>query len=264
MANPTLHKGQIAGAEGAAVDAGLQAHMNKVYALMAGAMIITGLFAYVFGSDLDRLVDHARQFNTLQGVETLLPVGLLTTLYSSPFVYVLMFAPLAFCFFLAPLMMRASVGAAQICFWAFAAIMGLSLATIFVQFTSASIGQAFFATAASFGALSIYGYTTQRDLSGFGVFLLMGLLGAIVLSVLNWAFFGFEAFSMAMQMVVLLASAGLTAYFTQQIKNDYLVMREQPGSEQAIEMSAIFGALNLYISFVNIFISLLSLFGSRE
>ncbi|MEO1469042.1 MAG: Bax inhibitor-1/YccA family protein [Pseudomonadota bacterium] len=260
MANPRYAQGAVTGTLSAEIDAGLKAHMNKVYALMAGAMVLTGLFAYVFGTDLDRLVDAARAQTV---PETILPVGLLITLYTPPISYVVMFAPLILCFVMNPVINRASVGMAQMMFWVFGAVMGISLATIFVRFTDSSIAQAFLATAGAFGALSIIGYTTNRDLSGVGVFATMALIGAIVLGLLNMFIFGFEGFSTIVQVVVLLASCALTAYFTQSIKNEYLMMR-QAGMGDEIERGAIHGALGLYISFINIFLSLLSLFGNQE
>ncbi|MEM6678170.1 MAG: Bax inhibitor-1/YccA family protein [Pseudomonadota bacterium] len=262
MATPNYVPGQVAGQRAAEIDAGLRAHMNKVYALMGGAMVITGFFAYFFGMDLKAL-SQAAQAGSLEGVNTLLPVGLLITLYTPPVVYGLMFAPLIFCFAMNPIINRASIGTAQTVFWVFAALMGISLASIFVRFTGVSIAQAFFATAAAFGALSIWGYTTQRDLSGLGTFAIMGLFGAIILMILNMFFFESSALGMALQVVILLASCGLTAYYTQAIKSEYLVLREH-GAHEQIERGAIHGALGLYINFINIFLSLLSLFGQQE
>ncbi|MEM7496987.1 MAG: Bax inhibitor-1/YccA family protein [Pseudomonadota bacterium] len=265
MANPNYAPGQVAGQRAAEIDAGLRAHMNKVYALMGGAMVITGFVAYFFGMDLKALSEAARaNGGNVAGAETLLPVGLLITLYTPPVVYAIMFAPLLFVFGLGAIINRASVGTAQTMFWVFAAVMGLSLASIFVRFTGVSIAQAFFATAAAFGALSIYGYTTNKSLQGLGTFAIMGLIGAIVLIILNMFFFQSSALGMALQVVILLASCALTAYHTQQIKSEYLYFRGQAGGGEMIERGAIHGALGLYINFINIFISLLSLFGQSN
>ncbi|MEM7529472.1 MAG: Bax inhibitor-1/YccA family protein [Pseudomonadota bacterium] len=267
MATPNYAPGQVTGQRAAAIDEGLRAHMNKVYALMGGAMVITGFVAYFFGMDLKALAEAAALAQSGQAVgevNTLLPVGLLITLYTPPVVYGIMFAPLVFCFLLGPIMNRTSVSTAQTMFWVFAAIMGLSLASIFVRFTGVSIAQAFFATAAAFGALSIYGYTTNKSLQGLGTFAIMGLIGAIVLMILNMFFFESSALGMALQVVVLLASCALTAYHTQQIKSDYIAMSGMQGMGEMVERSAIFGALGLYINFINIFISLLSLFGQSN
>ncbi|MEL6482695.1 MAG: Bax inhibitor-1/YccA family protein [Pseudomonadota bacterium] len=263
MANPNYAPGQVAGQRAAELDAGLRAHMNKVYALMGGAMVITGFVAYFFGMDLKALNDAARA-GTLEGTNTLLPVGLLITLYTPPVVYGIMFAPLLFVFGLGAIINRASIGTAQTMFWVFAAVMGLSLASIFVRFTGVSIAQAFFATAAAFGALSLYGYTTNKSLQGLGTFAVMGLFGAIILMILNMFFFESSALGMALQVVILLASCALTAYHTQQIKTEYLYYRTQPGMGDMVERGAIHGALGLYINFINIFISLLSLFGQSN
>ncbi|MEO1722459.1 MAG: Bax inhibitor-1/YccA family protein [Pseudomonadota bacterium] len=267
MANPNYAPGQVAGQRAAELDAGLRAHMNKVYALMGGAMVITGFVAYFFGMDLKALSDAARAAqagNPVGEVNTLLPVGLLVTLYTPPVVYGIMFAPLLFVFGLGAIINRASIGTAQTMFWVFAAVMGLSLASIFVRFTGVSIAQAFFATAAAFGALSIYGYTTNKSLQGLGTFAIMGLFGAIVLMLLNFFFFESSALGMALQVVILLASCALTAYHTQQIKSEYLYYRGQAGMGDMVERGAIHGALGLYINFINIFISLLSLFGQSN
>jgi hypothetical protein len=157
-----------------------------------------------------------------------------------------------------------SASTAQTAFWAFGALMGLSLSTIFVVFTGISIAQTFFATAAAFGALSLWGYTTQKDLSGWGSFLIMGVIGLLVASLLNMFFFESSALQWAISLLGVLIFAGLTAYDTQQIKNEYLEARGMPGGEAYLEKGAVMGALRLYLDFINMFMFLLQFMGDRE
>ncbi len=250
MQNPTVTRG-----EAAAIDQGLQAYMSKVYALMAGAMVITGFVAYVVGMDYKAVFTG--------GEPLLMSPGLVQTMLTSPVVYIIMFAPLAFIFLFGAMVNRVSAGTAQMLFWAFGAVMGLSIAWIFAVFTSMSIAQTFFATAVAFGALSIWGYTTKKDLSGMGTFLLMGVIGLIVASVIN-IFLGSEPLAWAISIIGILIFAGLTAYDTQRIKNEYLHMRTAPGGEAYLEKGAIMGALSLYINFINMFMFLLQFMGDRE
>ena len=244
-----------AGARTADIDAGLQAHMTRVYALMAGAMVITGLVAYIVGMDFRAAVNGQ--------ATTLIPTAVLEAMFSSPIRYVIMFAPLAFVFLFGATVNRMSTSTAQTVFWAFGAVMGLSISWIFAVFTGISIAQTFFATAIAFGAMSIYGYTTKKDLSGWGSFLFMGVIGLIVASIIN-LFIGSSALHFAISGLGVLIFAGLTAYDTQQIKNEYLQLRLQPGGEAIAEKAAILGALSLYISFINMFMFLLSFLGNRE
>jgi FtsH-binding integral membrane protein len=153
-----------------------------------------------------------------------------------------------------------SVGTAQLSFWLFAAVMGVSLSSIFLVFTGQSITQVFFVTAAAFGALSLYGYTTKKDLSGWGSFLIMGVFGIIIAALVN-LFLQSSALQFAISVIGVLVFAGLTAYDTQQIKDNYYAVM---GDSVAVAKGAIMGALNLYLDFINMFVSLLSLFGSRE
>ena len=239
----------------AEIDRGLQAYMNKVYALMGGAMIITGLVAYVVGMDFRAVVN---------GAETVLfPADLIVAMFSSPIRYIIMFAPLAFIFLFAASVNRMSASTAQMVFWAFAAVMGLSIAWIFAVFTGISIARTFFVTAIAFGGLSLYGYTTKKDLSGMGTFLVMGLIGLIVASIVN-IFLGSEPLHWAISIIGVLIFAGLTAYDTQSIKNTYLHMRTTPGGEAYLEKGAVMGALSLYLDFINMFMFLLQFLGSRE
>ncbi|MEM0990744.1 MAG: Bax inhibitor-1/YccA family protein [Pseudomonadota bacterium] len=239
----------------AEIDAGLRAYINKVYALMSGAMIITGLVAYIVGMDYKAAINGQET--------TLLSYGVLQAMMTSPIVYVIMFAPLAFVFGFSAMINRMSASTAQMVFWAFGAVMGLSIAWIFAVFTAISIAQTFFATAAAFGAMSLYGYTTQKNLSGLGTFLFMGVIGLIIASILN-LFIGSDVLTMAISAIGVLIFAGLTAYDTQRIKNEYLTMRSVPGGEEYLEKGAVMGALGLYINFINMFMFLLQFLGNRE
>jgi uncharacterized protein len=153
-----------------------------------------------------------------------------------------------------------SVGAAQLAFWLFAAVMGASLSVIFLAYTATSIAQIFFITAAAFGSLSLWGYTTKRDLSGWGSFLLMGVVGIMIAAILN-VFIQSDMMRFVIASVGVLVFAGLTAYDTQQIKDNYYAVMHDAA---AMTKGAIMGALNLYLDFINLFVSLLQLFGSRE
>ena len=173
---------------------------------------------------------------------------------------VIALAPLAFVLVLSFGINKLSTGTAQLTFWAFAAVMGLSLSSIFLVYTGNSITQVFFVTAAAFGGLSIYGYTTQRDLSGWGSFLIMGVIGIVVAGLVNmWLQSG--ALQFAISVIGVLVFAGLTAYDTQQIKDNYYAVM---GDATATAKAAIMGALNLYLDFINMFVMMLQLFGNRE
>ncbi|MGF1550945.1 MAG: Bax inhibitor-1/YccA family protein [Paracoccaceae bacterium] len=266
MADPKYYTGQVAGTRTAAVDEGLKAYMSKGYALMTGAMVLTGLVAYVVGMDLNAVVDYARANNgAIAGAETaILPPSTVLAMYTSPIKWVIMLAPLGFVFFFGAMINRMSPQTAQMTFWGFGALMGLSIAHIFAVFTGISIAQTFFATAAAFGALSLWGYTTQKDLSGWGSFLIMGVIGLLVASLLNVFFFESSALQWAISLLGVLIFAGLTAYDTQQIKNEYLEARSMPGGEAYLEKGAIMGALRLYLDFLNMFMFLLQFMGDRE
>ena len=242
------------GVDATQIDAGLRAHMNKVYSLMAVAMFITGIVAYYVGMDFKRAV---------AGEETLiLSYGMIDAMYNTALRYVIMFAPLAFVFGLSAMINRMSMGTAQIVFWAFAAVMGMSLSWIFVVFTGMSIAQIFFATTIMFASISLWGYTTKKDISGWGSFLFMGLIGVIAVSILNiWV--QSDGLAFAVNVIGVLVFAGLTAYDTQNIKNTYLVHADH-GDTERLGKSAIMGALSLYLNFINMFIMMLQLFGNRE
>ncbi|MEM6478084.1 MAG: Bax inhibitor-1/YccA family protein [Pseudomonadota bacterium] len=254
------------GVRAAEVDAGLRAHMNKVYGTMSVGMMITALMAWAI-SGLATTSDPANAVVQLQN-GTLL-TGLGQAIYLSPLRWVIMFAPLAVLFLgIGPVMRRASASAAQLFFFVFATLIGLSLSSIFIVYTDFSIAQTFLVTAIAFAGLSLYGYTTKRDLSGWGTFLMMGLIGLIVAMIVNivlGAFFGISspAFMFAISAIGVLIFAGLTAYDTQNIKSEY-VAHAQYGDQEWLDKSAIHGALNMYLNFLNMFQFLLFFLGSQE
>jgi FtsH-binding integral membrane protein len=260
--NRYAHAGTAA-RTGVAVDEGLRAYMLRVYNYMAGGIALTGvvayaIFTYSVTTDPALAAQAGGRMIALHRGMYLTQFG--QTLFTTPLMYVLMFAPLAFVFFLSWRIYKMSVGAAQLAFWLFAAVMGASLSSIFLRYTAASISQVFFVTAAAFGALSLYGYTTKKDLSGWGSFLIMGVFGIIIAALLN-LFIQSSALQFAISVIGVLVFAGLTAYDTQQIKDNYYAVM---GDTVAMTKGAIMGALNLYLDFINMFISLLSLFGNRE
>ncbi|BDA86672.1 membrane protein [Aureimonas sp. SA4125] len=232
------------------IDQGLRAYMIKVYNLMAGGLAITGVAAYM-------MFTLSVVTNEAGAITALTPLG--QTVFGSPLKWVLMFAPLAMVLFLSFRVDKMSVAAAQATFWGYAALVGLSLSTIFMVYTQQSIVQVFFVTAASFGALSLFGYTTKRDLSAWGSFLFMGVIGIIIASVVN-IFLASSALAFAISAIGVLVFAGLTAYDTQQIKEMYY---EGDGSA-VMGRKAIMGALRLYLDFINMFMFLLQLFGQRR
>lgn len=228
----------------AAIDEGLRAHMNKVYGLMSVAMVVTGGVAWSVGTS-----------------ETLLSIFRdPTTLQPNILGWIVMFAPLAMAFAFGAMINRLSAAAAQLFFYAFAAVMGLSMAWIFQVFTGTSIATTFFVTAIAFASLSLYGYVTKRDLSAMGTFLMMGLIGLLVAMIVN-IFLASSAMQFALSVITVLVFSGLTAYDTQRLKDMYYSVQ---GDTLAMGRTAIMGALSLYINFLNIFLSLLSLFGNRE
>ncbi|MDO6589225.1 BAX inhibitor (BI)-1/YccA family protein [Loktanella sp. D2R18] len=242
-----------------AIDEGLRTHMNKVYATMSIGMVITALAAWAIAG-LAVTSDPAGAQVALREGQYLTELGRL--IYTTPLRYVIMFAPLAFVFGLSAMINRMSSATAQLVFYAFAAVMGLSLSSIFLVYTGASIVQIFLITAIAFASLSLYGYTTKKDLSGMGTFLMMGLVGLIVAMVVN-IFLQSPAIMFAISAIGVLIFAGLTAYDTQKIKTDYIAHAAH-GDSEWLAKAAIMGALNLYLDFINMFIFLLQLFGSRE
>ena len=248
-----------AGARTSAIDEGLRAHMNKVYATMSIGMVITALAAWAIAG-LAVTSDPTGAQVALREGQYLTELGRL--IYTTPLRYVIMFAPLAFVFGLSAMINRMSAATAQLVFYTFAAVMGLSLSSIFLVYTGASIVQIFLITAIAFASLSLWGYTTKKDLSGWGTFLIMGVVGLIVASIVN-IFLQSPAIMFAISGIGVLIFAGLTAYDTQKIKTDYIVHAAH-GDSEWLAKSAIMGALNLYLDFINMFIFLLQLFGNRE
>ncbi|MEM9268281.1 MAG: Bax inhibitor-1/YccA family protein [Pseudomonadota bacterium] len=244
-----------AGVRTAEIDAGLRAHMNSVYGLMAAGMVVTGIVAYVFGMDLKALVNGQET--------TIVPASMLLAIFNTPLKWVVMFAPLILVFTMGAAINRLSQSGAQMFFYAFAAVMGLSISSIFAVYTGYSIAQIFFITAIAFMGLSLWGYTTKKDISGWGSFLIMGVIGLVVASIVN-IFLASPAIMFAISTIGVLVFAGLTAYDTQRIKNEYVMMASTPGGEAWLGKAAIMGAVSLYINFINMFMMLLQLFGSRE
>ena len=225
-----------------AFDAGLRAHMLSVYNYMTSGVLLTGVVALVMATS--GAVNALVNWNTggLSGLG-----------------YLAAFAPLGIVLWMSFGINRISTGTAQILYWVYATLIGVSLSTIFLVYTQGSIALTFFATAAAFASLSLYGYTTKRDLSGMGTFLLMGLVGLIVAMIAN-LFWQNDTFSLAIAAVGVLIFAGLTAYDTQKIKSIYFELAGTDGLGKA----AIMGALNLYLDFLNMFLFLLRFMGNRN
>jgi FtsH-binding integral membrane protein len=241
---------------GLAIDEGLRSYMLKVYNYMGIGLVVTGLVAY-FGNALAMTADPAAAAAQLPNGEFLTQWGVL--LYTTPLMWVVALSPLAFVLVLSFGINKLSVSTAQIVFWAFAAVMGLSLSSIFLVYTDASIAKVFFITAATFGAMSLWGYTTKRDLTGMGSFLMMGLIGLIIAMVVN-IFLQSSMLEFAISAIGVLIFVGLTAYDTQRIKESY----SASFGTDVLAKGAIMGALSLYLDFINLFMMLLRLFGNRE
>ncbi len=222
----------------AAVDAGLRAHMLKVYNYMTSAVLLTGIVAMLFA-------------RTELAQDLMVNGGILS--------WIIILSPLAAVLAMNFGINRMSTSTLQAVFWGFSVLMGLSMARIFMIFSGESVAQTFFATAAAFAGLSLWGYTTKKDLSGWGSFLIMGVVGLIVASIIN-IFLGSATMGWVISSLGVLIFAGLTAYDTQQIKSYYLQIQ---GSDM-VGKAAIMGALSLYLDFVNMFQFLLSFMGSRE
>jgi FtsH-binding integral membrane protein len=222
-----------------ATDEGLRSFMLSVYNYMGLGLALTGLVAIVVAST----------------------PALLVPIFTTPLKWVVMLAPLGFVFFLSARIHAMSTSAAQITFWLFAAVMGISMASIFLVFTGESIARVFFVTAATFGAVSLWGYTTKRDLTGMGSFLFMGLIGIIIASLVN-IFVGSSAVQFAVSVIGVLVFTGLTAWDTQRLKNEYLGSLQAGG--EYVAKGAIMGALSLYLNFINLFMMLLQLFGNQR
>jgi FtsH-binding integral membrane protein len=234
ISDPRVAQGRVASAD---IDVGLRRYMLSVFNYMGLGLAITGIVAMFVAST----------------------PALYGPIFGTPLKWVVMLAPLGFVFFLGARLPSMSVSAAQITFWLFAGVMGLSMASIFLVFTGESIARVFFITAATFGATAMYGYTTKRDLSQFGSFLFMGLIGIVIASLVN-IFIGSSAIQFAVSVIGVLVFTGLTAYDAQRIKEMYYNVQ---GSDM-VAKSAIMGALSLYLNFINLFTMLLQLFGQNR
>ena len=232
------------------MDEGLRAYMLKVYNYMATGVLLTGIVA-LLTFKLSVVTDTGGNIVSLTNIGN--------AIYLSGLKWLVMLAPLGFVFYLSARINKMSISAAQITFWVFSAIMGLSLASLFIEFTQTSIARVFFITSGTFAAMSLYGYTTKRDLTKLGGFLFMGLIGIIIASIVN-IFIGSSAMQFAISVIGVLVFVGLTAYDTQKIKNMYL----ESDSSEVSGKKAVMGALTLYLDFINLFIMLLRLFGQRR
>jgi FtsH-binding integral membrane protein len=222
-------------------------------------MLITFAAAWAIAG-LAVTTDPSQAVGQLREGEYLTSIGY--ALYASPLKWVVMFAPLAFVFGFGAAINRMSAATAQTVFYVFAAVMGVSISSIFLVFTGESIAQIFLITSIAFAGLSLWGYTTKKDISGWGSFLIMGVIGLIVASVVN-IFLASSALMFAISAIGVLIFAGLTAYDTQRIKTEYIAHAHH-GDTEWLGKAAIMGALSLYINFINMFMMLLQLFGNRE
>ena len=243
-ANPT-----ITGRAGAQVDQGLRSYMLGVYNYMTVALLVTAAFAYgTFSLSFASFPDGSLGVTEFGNA-----------IYNTPLKWVIMLAPLAFILVMSFGINKLSSGATQILFWTFAAVMGVSISSIFAVFAGGSIVQVFLITSIAFAGLSLYGYTTKRDLSPVGSFMIMGLIGIIVASLVN-LFLQSDALQFAVSVIGVVVFAGLTAYDTQAIKSDYYANYDEETGKKV----AIHGALRLYLDFINMFLLLLNLLGNRE
>ncbi len=219
-------------------DAALREYMVKVYNFMAAALGVSGLTAFLVSSS----------------------PAMMQLFFGTPLAWVVMFAPLGFVMYFGFSINKISYAKAQTYLWIYAALMGLSLATLFVIYTGASVARVFFITASTFGAMSLYGYTTKKDLTGFGSFLFMGLIGLVIASLVN-IFMKSSALQFALSVIGTFLFIGLTAYDTQRIKQTYYHVA---GDKEMVGKAAVMGALNLYMDFINLFIMLLQLLGNKR
>ena len=234
----------------AIIDQGLRAYMLKVYNYMGSGVLLTGVIALMF---------FKMAVVTSDGGEIIGLTNFGNSIYNSGLKWVIMLAPLAVVFYMSFGIAKMSAAKAQTTFWVFAALMGASLSSIFLMYTGASITRVFFITAGTFGAMSIYGYTTKKDLTKLGSFLMMGLFGIIIASVVN-IFMKSTMMYFVISILGVLIFVGLTAYDTQKIKNMYMAS----DSGELMGKKAVMGALTLYLDFINLFIMLLRLFGQRR
>ena len=237
-------------AETHVIDEGLRAYMLKVYNYMASGVLLTGVISlFLFKLSVVTAAD-----GSIIGM-----TGLGNALYNSALMWIVMLAPLGVVVYMSFGIRKMSAVKAQGAFWIFAALMGASLSSIFLVYTGASITRVFFITAGTFGAMSIYGYTTKRDLTRLGSFLMMGLIGIIIASIVN-IFMKSSMMYFVISIIGVLIFVGLTAYDTQKIKNMYLVS----DTGEVMGKKAVMGALTLYLDFINLFLMLLRLFGQRR
>ena len=249
--------GQYSQTSGAAVDQGLRAFMLGVYNNMLIGLVVTGITAYAV-SRFAVTTDPDQAAASLRGL-MLTPFG--QAIYFSPLRWVVMFAPLAFVFLFSFSVQRIRASTARLLFFVFSAVMGLSISSIMLVYTQTSIANAFFITAASFGALSLYGYTTKRDLGPVGAFLMMGVVGILLVSLVNVFFVHSAGLSFWISGLIVLVFAGLTAYDTQNIRQTYY---QVAGNGEAAASASVIGALQLYLDFINIFLAILRLTGSSR
>lgn len=260
MAEYQTIRSRAAGVSAAQIDQGLRAHMNKIYATMSIGMLITAAAAWAI-SVLATTTDPSMATAQFPNGTMLTAFG--SAIYLSPLRWVVMFAPLGFILFgWGAVLRRANAGVAQVAFFAFAALIGLSLSSIFIVYTAFSIVQTFLVTAIAFAGLSLWGYTTKRDISGWGSFLIMGVIGLIVAMVIN-IFLQSPAMMFAISAIGLLIFAGLTAFDTQRLKSEY-VAHAQVADQEFLDKAGIDGALSLYINFLNMFQFLLMFMGQQE
>jgi len=245
MAEPNIRLGATA-TESAAIDAGLRSYMLRVYNYMTVGTAITGLTAW--------LVANTALINLFY---TTTPEGFLTP---SLLGWVAVISPLIFILAMSFGINRMKTSTIQLLFWAVTIVFGVSLSNILLTFTGTSVARVFFITAGLFGAMSLYGYTTKRDLTKLGSFLFMGLIGIIIASVVNM-FIGSTMMQLVISVIGVLVFTGLTAYDTQKIKNTYDAVSH---SGELMTKTAVMGALNLYLDFLNLFIMLMHLLGNRE
>lgn len=243
----------------AQIDEGLRAHMYKVYGLMSVAMLITGAAAWAV-SGLAVTTDPTGASVQIGAGEYLTSFGY--ALYASPLKWLVVFLPLIMVFAFGAVINRLSAAGAQLFFYVYAVAMGLSISSIFLVFTGTSIAQTFLVTAIAFAGLSLYGYTTKRDLSAFGSFLVMGLIGLVVASIVN-IFLASSALAFAISAIGVLIFGGLTAWDTQNIKNTY-IQHAAMGDSEWLGKAAVMGALNLYLDFINLFMVLLQFLGNNR
>ncbi len=233
-ASPSLN-GEVLGT-GATYDAGLRKHMLAIYNYMASGVLLSGIVALLFASS-----------------------GMAAQVLATPLKWVIMLAPLGFVFAMSLGANRMATGTLQLLFWGFCAVMGLSLSSIFLVFTASSIASTFFATAGAFAGLSLYGYTTRKSLSGMGSFMVMGLIGILIAMLIN-LFLQSSALQLAISILGVVIFAGLTAWDTQRLKQEYYMLQGTEFAGKAV----VLGALTLYLDFINMFQFLLSFLGNRD